>query len=248
MSSSVREMVSIEGLSKAAVLAKLYNASSPAGMGFMMASNGPVLMTVEQAQALLDAGSDASGDYPEGMAALRGNDVYFDYLYGRPLKLDLSSDEEFDPWGFDRDNGGPGTAARLIDELRSSDETNTESTQDAHEVNLNEKVESAMRMAMQMGEPALGMAVLAQIARETLPLPQPPSLPSGKQYLGWCTEEALKYFDSSPTNAIMVFLELVSNDARTRWIMQTDFTVPLLLMGMEGREQMRKMMLGFTVR
>ena len=100
MSSSVREMVSIEGLSKAAVLAKLYNASSPAGMGFMMASNGPVLMTVEQAQALLDAGSDASGDYPEGMAALRGNDVYFDYLYGRPLKLDLSSDEGVRPVGI----------------------------------------------------------------------------------------------------------------------------------------------------
>lgn len=113
-------MVNIEGLNKADVLAALYNASQPMGMGFLQAGNGPFDMDRSYAQQLLDHGSDASGDYPAGTAVIRGNKVYFDYLYGRPLKLDLSSDTEFNSWGFDRDNGGEGAAQRVIDHLRET--------------------------------------------------------------------------------------------------------------------------------
>lgn len=109
--------VNIEGLNKADVLAALYNASRPMGLGFLQASGGPLEMTRENADFLLAAGSDASGDYPAGVGR---NQLYFDYLHGRPLKLDLSSDTEFEPGGFDRDNGGEGTAQRVIDHLRET--------------------------------------------------------------------------------------------------------------------------------
>ena len=83
-------MVNIEGLSKADVLAALFNASAPAGMGFLQAANGPQVMNSAYAQELLDLGSDASGDYPNGMAAMRRNAIYFDYLYGRsPSQAEL---------------------------------------------------------------------------------------------------------------------------------------------------------------
>lgn len=112
--------VNIEDLNKADVLAALYNASKPMGMGFLQAGGAPLNMDRTYAQNLLDLGSDASGDYPAGTVSLRRNEVYFDYLHGRPLKLDLSSDTEFNPWGFDRDNGGEGAAQRVIDHLRET--------------------------------------------------------------------------------------------------------------------------------
>jgi hypothetical protein len=34
----------------------------------------------------------------------------------------LSSDTEFDSWGFDRDNGGEGAAQHVIDHLRKTGE------------------------------------------------------------------------------------------------------------------------------
>ena len=112
--------VNIEGLNKADVLAALYNASRPIGMGFLQAGGAPLNMDRAYAQELLKRGSDATGDYPAGMAAMPRNDIYYDYVYGRPLKLDLSSDTEFNPWGFDRDNGGEGAAQRVINHLRET--------------------------------------------------------------------------------------------------------------------------------
>jgi len=44
-------------------------------------------------------------------------DKYFDYLNGKVMKLSLKSDDEFDEWGYDRDNG-QGSAQRAISELR----------------------------------------------------------------------------------------------------------------------------------
>lgn len=43
---------------------------------------------------------------------------YFDYLYGRVMKVDLSSDESFEERLYDRDNG-TGAAQRVIDRLRN---------------------------------------------------------------------------------------------------------------------------------
>jgi len=90
-------MISIIGLNKADVLAALYNATRPQGMGFRRYD--PNEMSREEA-----------ADW------LRTND-YFDYLKGRVMKVDLSSDVEFDPGLYDRDNG-PGAAAAVIRRLR----------------------------------------------------------------------------------------------------------------------------------
>ena len=72
------ETISIVGLDKAVVLAALYNASRPQGMGFM--HYNPTPMTADQAKELLN------------------QTTYFDYLQGRVMKLDLSTDE-ISPWG-----------------------------------------------------------------------------------------------------------------------------------------------------
>ena len=92
-------MVSIGELSKASVLAALYNASAPlGGAGFVMAMDGPVVMDSSTAQEYIDK---------------RHGDLMFDCVYGRPIKADLSEDK-FDPAAYDAINGGVGVARRII--------------------------------------------------------------------------------------------------------------------------------------
>lgn len=88
--------IDLSGLDKAEVLAALYNASFVQGLGFMNARSGE--MTTEQARELLK------------------DQTYFDYLYGKVMKVDLSGDM-LDVWGYDRDNG-QGAAKRVVDSLR----------------------------------------------------------------------------------------------------------------------------------
>lgn len=107
--------VNIAGLDKAAVLAALYNAKEPMGLGWLQARDGD--MTKEQAQELItpDGGVD---DRTRHFGRLPQNDgrLYFDYVFGRPLKIDISGDE-FDPGGYDRD-ARPGAAEEAIAALR----------------------------------------------------------------------------------------------------------------------------------
>jgi hypothetical protein len=104
--------ISLVGLNKAAVLAALYNASKPQGMGFMRYNANP--MTVEEAQALLNGGQ-----------------TYFDYHQGRVLKTDLSGDE-LETYGYDRDNG-PGAAAAALAQLTQTGSVNSAAIQAQHE-------------------------------------------------------------------------------------------------------------------
>ncbi|MFF7966699.1 hypothetical protein ACFZC3_15195 [Streptomyces sp. NPDC007903] len=95
-------VIDIAGLDKAAVLAALYNASRPLGLGFLNpASSMP--MTTEEAAVVLEKAGDAP---------------YFDYLQGRVMKIRLRGDE-VDPHLYDRDNG-PGACAAAISALRAS--------------------------------------------------------------------------------------------------------------------------------
>jgi hypothetical protein len=105
------EKIDIKELNKADVLAVLYNASKPQGMGFM--HYDPTPMTREQAQELLDAGY-----------------TYFDYLRGRVMKIDLSGDQ-LNPLGYDMDNG-QGAAQRAISALYETEQTNPQAVQNAH--------------------------------------------------------------------------------------------------------------------
>ena len=102
-------MIKLKGLNKAKVLAALYNASTPQGMGFLQYD--PTPMTVDEAVSLLE------------------QETYFDYLKGRIMKIDLSGDE-LNPWGYDRDNGN-GAAALVIEALRSGDDTTIQTMHDA---------------------------------------------------------------------------------------------------------------------
>ena len=99
-------MVNIDNLSNAEVLAVLFNHSKPVGMGIFAAAHGPRELSVEMAQEVIDE------------EKRRGGNISFDYLFGRPLKVFFSNDQELDSRLYDRDNGGPGTAAHLIGELR----------------------------------------------------------------------------------------------------------------------------------
>lgn len=89
-------MVNIEGLNKAEVLKALYDGSQLQGMGFLSAVDN---FTEEDAKRLLET------------------QTYFDYLHGRVMKVDLSSDVEFNERLYDRDNGD-GKAQKIIDSLR----------------------------------------------------------------------------------------------------------------------------------
>ena len=91
-------MVNIEGLNKADVLRALYDNAKPQGLGFLHYDSAQ--MSTEEAERLLGAGT------------------YFDYVKGRVMKVDLSSDVEFEEWLYDRDNG-QGAAQRVIDGLRN---------------------------------------------------------------------------------------------------------------------------------
>jgi hypothetical protein len=91
-------MVNIEGLNKAEILRRLYNNSRPIGLGFLQYD--PKDMTLEEAEEILAQLTD------------------FDYLKGRVIKVDLTSDVEFREWLYDRDNG-EGAAQRVVDSIRN---------------------------------------------------------------------------------------------------------------------------------
>ena len=97
------EKISIAGLDKGEVLAALYNSAKPQGLGVFHYDPAP--MTAEEARSMY--ASIISADYSDGSA-------YFDYVKGRVMKVELGGDE-FDPWGYDRDNG-QGSAQRAIEQ------------------------------------------------------------------------------------------------------------------------------------
>jgi hypothetical protein len=85
-------LLDISGKKKAEILAALYNSSRPLGMGILHYKSET--MTVQEASAILQ------------------KDTCFDYLMGRVMKVNLSSDT-LDTWGYDRDNGD-GAAMKAI--------------------------------------------------------------------------------------------------------------------------------------
>jgi hypothetical protein len=89
-------MINIKGLSKGAVLAALYNASRPIGLGILYTND---VMTEKE-------GSNVYAEFGPS----------FDYIKGRVMKVNLGNDE-FDPWLYDRDNG-KGAADKVISALR----------------------------------------------------------------------------------------------------------------------------------
>jgi len=122
-------MISIAGLNRADVLAVLYNAAKPQGLGFL--HYDPTPMERAEAEALIS-------EY-----------TYFDYLKGRVMKIDLSGDEIDATW-FDHDNGA-GTAALAIKNLRERGEVNPDAVKAVHSANTND---AAKLVRGKLGEPS----------------------------------------------------------------------------------------------
>lgn len=93
--------IDISEYSKEEVLATLYNNSKPLGMGIL--AFNPKDMTKDEAKSLI---KDHTID----------ERIYFDYLKGRVMKIDLSSDQ-LNPRLYDRDNG-EGAAQRAISNIK----------------------------------------------------------------------------------------------------------------------------------
>lgn len=109
---SEHDDIDISGIDKAELLAALYNNSGPRGMGFFRAKTEE--MTVEQARKELSDGDDHVKDFGYGIG---GRPLYFDYLHGRPLKVNLAGDSMRGAL-YDRDNGH-GAAKRIVSGLRA---------------------------------------------------------------------------------------------------------------------------------
>lgn len=102
--------INLVGMDKAIVLAALYNASKPQGMGFL--HYDPIPMSVDQARELLEQRTD------------------FDYLKGRVMKIDLS-DDMLNTRGYDRDNGD-GAAEKAINAAVQNHDVNNPGIQSKH--------------------------------------------------------------------------------------------------------------------
>jgi hypothetical protein len=110
-------MVNIKGLDRAAVLAALYNAARPQGLGFL--HYDPTPMTVEEARQIWDQYAGKEG-------------LFVDYLKGRVMKVLIPRDEnELEAELYDRDNS-EGTAALVIWSLRATGDVNNEVIQKIH--------------------------------------------------------------------------------------------------------------------
>lgn len=90
-------MINIDGLDKAEVLKVLYDNAKVQGLGLLDYVSGE--MTIQEAKALLKMKQE------------------FDYLHGRVMKVDLTSDITFDERLYDENNGYL-AAAQAINSLR----------------------------------------------------------------------------------------------------------------------------------
>ena len=227
-------MVSIGELSKASVLAALYNASAPVGVGFVEAITGPAVMDTASAQNYIDQ---------------RKGSLKFDYVYGRPIKVDLTGDS-FDPRLYDRRNGGVGIARRIVEKLRKSNEVSSSYTHAIHNANLMSALcdtqggisgVAALFMMREFRtmkvEPDLNLA----------DLPEPPRFEAGVDHLRWSADEAIKYYDVDPDLSIVVFVELVKLHKDTAWIATHEWTAAILARGYASKTDMLHAMKGFNV-
>ena len=94
----------ISNFNKAEVLAALYNRAKPQGIGLLHATPGP--MTTQEAKQYLDDGQ-----------------TYFDYLKGRAMKIDLSTNEM--RTGLYNHNNGDNAAETVLAEIKTKTEITT---------------------------------------------------------------------------------------------------------------------------
>lgn len=225
------QSIDISGLSKAEVMAALYNASSPVGRGFLQAGASPEEMTVAEAERHLLGGT------------------LFGYVNGRSFKVDLDTDS-FDPWLYDRDNGGEGTAETIIERLRDTGSVVSDAARD-HRDDMTAQHAYESPENAELGEAIEEVAaeadrLWAEVVADGIEDPREGMTP--KEHLDWSSDQALVYIDhGAPEKAIMLFLSLVSANRNTAWIATHEMTPMLLQTGARGgRHEMERMMKGFA--
>lgn len=119
--------MNISGFSKPAVLAALYNAAKPQGMGFLHYDPKP--MMADEAAELLK------------------HQTYFDYLKGRVMKIDLKNDE-VRTGAYNRDNG-QNAAELAVEELKMSGKEDSSVIRAVHHENT---LASANQVKQHLGD------------------------------------------------------------------------------------------------
>lgn len=101
--------INIKGLDKAAVLCALFNEAKQIGAGKIFHPEGANQMILDSARAFICLGDDNTRHFNTAPT------LNFDYLLGRPLKVDLSQDELYVAI-YDHYNGH-GAALRALQPL-----------------------------------------------------------------------------------------------------------------------------------
>lgn len=102
--------INIEGIDRVRLLQALHNNTEAIGMG-KLRDIGRDMTYAEAAEFLDGCATITIGGQPT---------VMFDYVHGRPIKVQFSETHLHRADLYDRDApGGDGTAARLVEELRS---------------------------------------------------------------------------------------------------------------------------------
>ena len=100
----MRDTIDIRGLDRSILLMRLFDAARSTGfIPSVIALSEPDQMTICEADEILGDGTGRT---------------YVDYHRGRVLKCDVMEDD-FRTALYDRDNGGEGAAARVIEKLRA---------------------------------------------------------------------------------------------------------------------------------
>ena len=107
--------IDVKDIPPGKLLAALYNNGRALGMGILQSRDGA--MTEAEADALI-SGETNTTDYPDGGPKSDGKKRYFDYLHGRPMKIEVGGDT-VRPGLYDRDNG-TGAVQRVVDLLREA--------------------------------------------------------------------------------------------------------------------------------
>lgn len=107
-------MIDVSNIKPASLLAALYNASQPIGMGIIHYNPEP--MTDEEAQALLDTHAAQGAEFAKKYGNRGSRATYFDYLKGRVMKVEING-ETLDPRLYDRDNGRDAAEMVVLDIL-----------------------------------------------------------------------------------------------------------------------------------
>jgi hypothetical protein len=115
-------------MDSALILAGLYNAAKPQGMGFLHYQADP--MTVEEARKMLDD---------------EGGVVHLDYLKGRVMKCTIDDNGVQSTRLYDRDNGD-GTADCVLTSLETTGDPNNELIQMIHKGGLPDAIARARQL------------------------------------------------------------------------------------------------------